>query len=32
MSGPIDGKADAYEALAQLKKNSEFSGAILYRK
>jgi len=30
--GPIDGKADAYEALAQLKKNSEFSGAILYRK
>ncbi len=30
--GPIDGKADAYEALAQLKKNTEFSGAILYRK
>ena len=30
--GPIDGKADAYEALARLKKNSEFSGAILYRK
>jgi cell division septation protein DedD len=30
--GPIDGKADAYEALALLKKNNEFAGAILYRK
>lgn len=30
--GPIDGKADAYEALAVLKKNNEFAGAILYRK
>lgn len=30
--GPIEGKGEAYEALAKLKKNSEFSGAILYRK
>lgn len=30
--GPIEGKAEAYEMLARLKKNSEFSGAILYRK
>ncbi|MBX3724069.1 MAG: SPOR domain-containing protein [Turneriella sp.] len=30
--GPIEGKAEAYEALAKLKKNSDFSGAILYRK
>jgi cell division septation protein DedD len=30
--GPIDGKAQAYEALGQLKKNPEFAGAILYRK
>jgi cell division septation protein DedD len=30
--GPIEGKGDAYETLAKLKKNSEFSGAILYKK
>lgn len=30
--GPIEGKTEAYEALARLKKHSEFSGAILYRK
>lgn len=30
--GPIEGKAEAYETLAKLKKNSEFSGAILYKK
>lgn len=30
--GPIDGKAEAYEMLARLKKTPEFSGAILYRK
>lgn len=30
--GPIEGKTEAYEALARLKKQSEFSGAILYRK
>lgn len=30
--GPIDGKAKAYEALGQLKRNPEFAGAILYRK
>ncbi|HNA78533.1 MAG TPA: hypothetical protein PLF85_04245 [Turneriella sp.] len=30
--GPIEGKNSAYEALAQLKKNPEFTGAILYRK
>lgn len=30
--GPIEGKEAAYETLAKLKKNSEFSGAILYRK
>jgi cell division septation protein DedD len=30
--GPIEGKSAAYETLAQLKKNPEFSGAILYRK
>lgn len=30
--GPIEGKTQAYEALAQLKKNPEFAGAILYRK
>lgn len=30
--GPIDGKHEAYETLARLKKNSEFSGAILYKK
>jgi cell division septation protein DedD len=30
--GPIEGKNNAYEMLAQLKKNPEFSGAILYRK
>ncbi|GAB4434622.1 MAG: hypothetical protein OHK0011_17760 [Turneriella sp.] len=30
--GPIDGKAQAYETLGQLKKNPEFTGAILYRK
>lgn len=30
--GPIEGKNDAYEVLGKLKKNAEFSGAILYRK
>jgi cell division septation protein DedD len=30
--GPIEGRAQAYEVLAQVKKNPEFSGAILYRK
>lgn len=30
--GPIDGKAQAYEVLGQLKKKPEFAGAILYRK
>lgn len=30
--GPIEGKNEAYEVLAKLKKNSDFSGAILYRK
>lgn len=30
--GPIEGKTQAYETLAQLKKNPEFAGAILYRK
>lgn len=30
--GPMDNKKDAYETLARLKKNPEFSGAILYRK
>ncbi len=30
--GPIEGKSSAYAALAQLKKNPEFTGAILYRK
>lgn len=30
--GPIEGKNEAYEVLGKLKKNSEFSGAILYKK
>jgi cell division protein FtsN len=30
--GPIEGKPEAYEILAKLKKNSDFSGAILYKK
>ncbi len=30
--GPIEGKNEAYEVLSKLKKNSDFSGAILYRK
>ncbi|HRP70593.1 MAG TPA: SPOR domain-containing protein [Turneriella sp.] len=30
--GPIEGKSEAYDALAKIKKNAEFSGAILYRK
>ncbi len=30
--GPIEGKNEAYEVLGKLKKNSDFSGAILYRK
>jgi cell division septation protein DedD len=30
--GPIEGKTEAYDVLAKLKKNSEFSGAILYKK
>ncbi|MBV6492183.1 MAG: hypothetical protein LDLANPLL_00174 [Turneriella sp.] len=30
--GPIEGKSEAYAALAQIKKSAEFSGAILYRK
>jgi len=30
--GPIEGKTEAYDALAKLKRNSEFSGAILYKK
>lgn len=30
--GPIEGKSEAYEVLAKLKKSSEFSGAILYKK
>jgi len=30
--GPIEGRNEAYDVLAKLKKNSEFSGAILYKK
>lgn len=30
--GPIEGKNEAYEVLAKLKKSPDFSGAILYRK
>lgn len=30
--GPIEGRTEAYDVLAKLKKNSEFSGAILYKK
>ncbi len=30
--GPIEGKSEAYSVLGKLKKSSEFSGAILYRK
>jgi len=30
--GPIEGKSEAYEILGKLKKNSDYSGAILYRK